>query len=366
MSQENQKATTEVLDIEAMFAKLKEEEKPTEEITLKKEDVIAEFFPEDETLKKEEDKEKKEEVVIEATIEENATYNKLQDYINAGLLSDMEVQVGEGDDAKVIFLSDYKDITPEDLPSIIEAYKKAQDEEKIEKLYEGLDARTRKMIELKKAGGDINELIQAEVQYTNALAGLDLDSEEVQESLVRQKLQGQGLHPKVINAQIEAMKEDVILDLEAKKIVDEYNVFYDKFVEDKNKEQLESITKEKEEQKEFRKNIGQVLRDYNLPENISKVVLDNSTKVDEHGLTNTDKLYFEAKNDPKEFAELAFYLNNKEEFKKFIGVKVKNQTTIKEVGKILKVNPKNIKTEVQPPITEGQKKEELLQEFFKQ
>jgi len=368
---QNQHATTEEVDIETMFAKLKESENTNDKSTEKSsEEIIQDFFPSGETtpaVKKE-----PEATIItneeNAPIVDNQLHNKVVDYINNGFIEDIELEIGEGEDVKKVFLSEMKDIDEDTLKYIITEQKKSKEDDLKEKYIstEGLDDRTKKMIELKKAGGDLTELIREEVNYTHALAGLDLDSEKVQENLVRQKLQSQGLRPKVIDAEIEAMKEEMTLDLEAKQIVDDYNKHYEKFVEDKKAEQLEFINKAKEEQKEFKKNINTTLREYNLPENISKVVLDNTTKVDEYGLTNTDKLYFDSKKDPQLHTEIAFFLNNRDEFKKLIAVSAKNKATVDQIQKVIKINPKNIKTEISAPATDEQKREEQLKEFFKQ
>lgn len=355
--------TTEVVDINQMFAKLQEaEEKPKEE-EKKPEDILKDFFPETKT--EEVETPTKEVTEVKTTTEkENTTYNNVLSYIKDGVLEDVDVEIGEGDDVETIKLSELKDITPEQLKNVIAGYKEALKQEAQESLYEGLDDRTKKMIELKKAGGDISTLIEQEVKYINPLKDFDLDNEQHQERLVRMSLESQGIRPNVINATIADMKEDVSLDLEAKKIAQGITKQFDDHVESQKVQQLEDIKTHKEEQKEFKKGLTTVFREFNLPENISKIILENSTTTDEYGLTNTDKLYFDAKQNPKLFAEISFMLNNTEEFKKFLGVKVKNESTIKEVNKIIRINAKNIKTEVAPPKTTEEEKEAKLKEFF--
>ena len=92
-------------------------------------------------------------------------------------------------------------------------------------------------------------------------------------------------------------------------------------------------------------------------ESVAKLILDNATKKDEVGLTNTDKLYFDAQKDPKMFAEISFFLNNREEFYKSMGVKNKNKETIKTVNTLFSINPKIVKSNTPPQQdqTEGDK-----------
>lgn len=367
---QNPTATTSVVEIEKLFENLAKENEatpPTDDELSKQ--VLDDLVPkvEGEEKKVVVDPLKVEEKKVETKTEDNtATYNSVLQYIKDGVLEDVEVEIGEGDDLKTVKLSEFTDISPEELKNVIAGYKEALKQEAKESLYEGLDERTKKMIELKKAGGDINELIEAEIKYVNPLNDFDLEDEAHQERLVRMSLSSQGLRPKVIDATIEDLKNEVALDLEAKKIAEGITKQFDDYVEAQKTQQLEAIKVSKEEQKEFKKNLTTTLREYNLPENISKVILENSTAVDEYGLTNTDKLYFDSKKDPKVFAEISFMLNNAEEFKKYLGVKVKNTATINQVHKIIRVNTKNIKTEVAPPKTTEEEKEQKLKEFFDQ
>lgn len=358
---ENQEETkTQVLDGDALSAFFAGEEQ--QEATQVIEAKIEDFFKTEEEETKQEESPKIESK--KETPKDNIYASKIKDYIEEGFFSDADIEVeDENGETVKIALSELKDVTPEMFTIIKEEQKRLNAEEIGEKYVsvEGLDERTKKMIELKKAGGDLSELIQEDIQYTNVLAGIDLDNEQVQENLVRQKLQSQGLKPKYIEAEIAEMKENLTLDTEAKQIVDNYNSYYDNLLEEKKKEQLSKIEVEKEQQKVFKKSLNEIYRELKLPENISKVLLDNSTKTDEYGLTNTDKLYFDAKADPKTYAELSFFLNNKEKFKEFLGIKVKNETKLDTVRKIISLSPKALKTSADT----SNKKTNEVDEFFK-
>ena len=370
MSQENQK--TEFVDIAELLKaegirkdEIKEEvtgEEVFEKLT-NTEEVVVPL----EELKVPEVKEKKEKVVPPPP---TPYTDKLKDYISAGFLEDIEIIVGEGEDEKQVFLSELTDVDSDTFNAIIVQYKEAKEKELKEKYIskEGLDARTEKYIELKKAGGDISKLIETEIQYVNPLSAFDLDDERHQESLVRQELASQGLRPKVIDAQIQEFKEDMSLDLEAKKIAERINTQFDAYVDNKKQEQIAAIEADKAEQKEFRKSISEELKLLVADENVAKVILDNSTKRGEFGLTNTDQLFFDAQKDPKKFAEIALFLNNREAFLKLVGAKTKLKETTNTVNTLLRINPtvvKNIKKETQPE-TEGDKVFEKLTQKFKQ
>jgi hypothetical protein len=352
---------TQVFDgdaLSAFFAGEEQQEAP-KEVEAKIEDFFKqeEDTPPEVVIPKEDAPKKQKEV-------ENKYASKIKDYIEEGFFSDADIEVeNESGEIVKVSLSELKDVTPEMFSVIKEEQKRLKAEELGEKYVsvEGLDERTKKMIELKKAGGDLSELIQEDIQYTNVLAGIDLSNEYVQEDLVRQKLKSDGLKPKYIEAEIAEMKENLTLDVEAKQIVDNYNAYYDKLVEDKKTEQLQRISEEREQQKVFKKSLNDIYRDLKLPDNISKVLLDNSTKTDEYGLTNTDKLYFDAKSDPETYAEISFFLNNKEKFKEFLGIKVKNETKLDTVRKLISLTPKALKTSADV----SNKKTNEVDEFFK-
>ena len=113
----------------------------------------------------------------------------VKNMIEDGDWQDAEVELEDG--SKVL-LSDMKNIDVEVFRELKKQQKELSKEEFDSKYVsvEGLDETTRKMIELKKAGGDISQLIQVQAQLVDPLANLDLDNEEVQAHLVRQKLLG--------------------------------------------------------------------------------------------------------------------------------------------------------------------------------
>lgn len=271
---------------------------------------------------------------------------KLKELVSLGLVDDMEISIGEGDDEKKVHLSDFDEVDESSFTSLLTQIKEAKEKDLKEKYIskEGLDERTQKYIELKKAGGDISKLIEQEVRYVSPLSTYDLDNESHQEELIRRDLQSQNLHPRVIEAQIQAFKEDMCLDLESKKVADRIENNFNDYVETKKQEQIVLIEEEKKQDKEFRKGLNEELKRLIKDEGFQKLILDNSTKRDQNGLTNVDQLYYDAQRDPKKFAKIAFLLNNEEAFLNSVGAKVAIKELAKTTSTILKINPSAIKT----------------------
>lgn len=289
---------------------------------------------------------KKEQKEVKATEvpQVNIYTDKVKEWIEEGFWEDVDIEIeNEAGEKELVPITDIKDFTPELFAQIKEQQAELKKQELDSKYIsvEGIDDRTKRMIELKKAGGDLTELIQQEVQYVNPLNGLDLDDERVQEHLIRQKYTSLGWKPKHIEAEIEELKEAMTLDLEAKKVIGEINSNFDKVVEQKREEQLNQIEEAKKSQKEFKKTMVEAFRSLDLKnDNLVKSLVEVTSKYDEYGLTDVDKAFFEAKNNPELFAKVAFLLTDEKSFSDFSGVKIKNKTNTEVLRKVLSITPR--------------------------
>jgi hypothetical protein len=252
----------------------------------------------------------------------SSDYSKrLKSLIDDGFIDNFTITVDEED----VYLDQIADLTEEGYKQILEGWKEEKEKQKKEKYVsvDGLDETTKKLIEIRRSGGDIQELIRENVTAIDQLTQLktNIDDEQVQINIVGHDLQQRGLKPKVIQAQIAALVEDGELENQANTILDQHLSIHNDAIEAKRIGQLESVEAEKQNIKELRKNLSSTYKEWNIPDNIQKQLVDNATKLDEDKISNTDKLYFEAVKDPKKFAELNYFLNNPDSFKKFISSK---------------------------------------------
>lgn len=339
MEQEKQQQP-QIINPEELFAKVFEKK---EDITLPN---PPQETPASETTKTEE---VKAEEVIKQTdppLEEVKTttvsnYSKrMQNLISDGFLEDVTINI-DGED---VFLSEV-DIKDEDTyRTILESIKEEKDNKLKENFIskEGLDETTQKLIEIRKAGGDITEIVKENVNAIDQLTNLKniLSSDDTPEQqkeklhidIVAQDLQYRGLSPKVIQAQINDFIESGNLEVEADKILNTHLELHNSQIEEKRQLELERLNKEKEELKNFKKDLSSTYKTWNLPDNISRTLLDNATKLDQDKISNTDKLYFEAQKNPELFAKVNFLLNNPNEFEKWVGSK-KSTEAKKEIIK---------------------------------
>lgn len=283
---------------------------------------------------------------VETPIVDNKLTNQVQFLIEKGYWEDYDIEVDDPTtgEKKLVPILDLE-ITPE-LFEQLEFAQKEKKKEDLESNYvskEGLDDTTMKMIELKKLGGDITPLLQVESEFVNPLKNIDLDNEQHQEYLVRQRLSlNQDLDAVDIDNKIQRLKTNLLLDSEAKKIADEVQERFDNFVEDKKQEHLKNMEAQKEEQKVFKKTITDTYKSFEIKnENLIKSLVEKATKTDEYGLADIDKLYFDSKKqNPELFAKATFLLTNEEAFNEFMGIKIKNKVSLETAKSMLKLSPK--------------------------
>jgi hypothetical protein len=253
--------------------------------------------------------------------------SKIKTFIEAGLLEDFEINV----DGQDVFLSEVNIEDEDTYKSLLDQVKAEKDKQLKEKYIskEGIDETTEKLIEIKKAGGSIKEILQENVEAIETLQSLkavldegeDKQKEQVAINILAQDLRQRGLSDKVINAQLQDYIENGVLETEADKILSTHLNLHKQAIEEKRQQELDRINQEKEESKNFKKTLNTQYKGWELPESLQKVLVENATKTDEYQVSNTDKLYFEARKNPELFAKVNFFLNNPLEFEKWISGK---------------------------------------------
>lgn len=342
--------------IDEIFASAKSEEQKkatppkVEEVVVKKEE------------EEEVDLEDKNKKVVEVDIIDEASKSqnkvtispysqKLSSLIEDGFIEDFAIEL----DGEEVFISELKDVDKDSYNEIIKAIKEEKEKELKSKYIsaEELDEDTKKIIEIRKNGGDITEVIQNNLTVIDQLTQIkkDISNEQTQINVIAHSLKQQGVKPSVINAQIEALIEDGELESEANAILDSYLQTQKDIIEQKRQSQLQEIEKEKEEIKNTRKELSSFYKEMKLPDSMVKALVDNATKFDQDKITNTDKLYFEAIKDPKKLAEINLFLNNPEAFKKHLTSKDVLKTKLEGAKKALSV--KLDKTKVRTYNTEA-------------
>lgn len=257
--------------------------------------------------------------------------------------------VDENGERKEVHLSDLEDVDSDMYSAILEKHKEAKDKEISEKYIskDGLDDTFLKIIETRKAGGNIDEIVKENVSAIDSWVKTKetlQDNEQVQVNVVAWQLRQQGVAEPVIEAQIKYYIDNLQLDSEAEKIVDFHLNSHKEEIERKRETELERVIKEKESQKQFKKTLTGTYKEWGIPKNIQDTIVEASTKLNQDGLTNTEILIFNAQKDnPELFAKLAFLVHNPKEFETFISGKKVEQVKKEAVKTFFDINLKSVK-----------------------
>ena len=313
-----------LMDLESIFNSTEQEKEQNQaaQVTPTEQEVAPEPRVEDLLQPK-----KEEEVVIEEPTGSSEYTQKLRTLLDTGFVENIAINI----DGEETFLSDLE-VNDEDVfNSILESIKEEKQKELKTKYIskDGIDEVTEKLIEIRKTGASIDELtannVNAIDQLTNLKGVLDNGEEAEREQLaidiLAQELRNKGLSQKVIQAQISDYVESGELEDQARQVLEVHLSEHKKAIDRKYNEELQRQIREKEEQKEFRKNLQTTYTSLGVPENTRRLLVDNATKLDQNKISNTDKLYFEARNNPEFFAELNYFLNNPQEFKDWVSSK---------------------------------------------
>lgn len=337
----NEASLMEFSDLDNFF-----NDKPITTQENKEEVTLENFF--DENPEQEQQIAEPQTVIVPPTATPTYSYNdRVNEFLTDGDWIDMELKIGDGEET--VLISQLAEITPE-LYQELKELQKAHKEEDFKANYvsvKGLDDATKKMIEIKKAGGDITPLLQIEQEVVHPLKDLDLNNEGVQEMLVRHKMTHLGINPKTIEAEIARMKEDLTLDIEAANVGKEIDANWQSQVDTKLKEQQEFNNQLQEEQKTFKTSLTKQLREFGLKDNLVKNLVDTGAKWDENGLSEADRLFFAAKDDLKRFAEILFHLKDPAGYEEYKSTKVKNAVTVATVKQIHSITPKISAAQIQ-------------------
>lgn len=287
---------------------------------------------------------KEPEKVAEEPVKISTDYsNRLKSAINDGLIENFAITYNDQE----VYLEDISDLTEEGYNEIISSWKAEKDKNLKEKYIstDSFDEQTKKLIEIKQAGGNISELIRENISAIEQLQQLkeNIDNEKVQINIVGHNLEQKGLSQKIIQAQISELIEQGELETEATSILNSHLAIHNDAIEQKRQSELQRADNDKEELKTLRKTLSSTYKEFGIPEGIQKVLVDNATKLDQDKISNTDKLYFEAIKDPKKFAEINLFLNNPEEFKKWISSKKVLESKLNTLKPLFSININNQK-----------------------
>lgn len=307
------------------------------------------------------------EVIVETpkAVDKTNYSKKINTLLETGFVDNFEITV----DGETVFLSDLQ-INDEDTYNTLLSQIKSEKDKQLKEKYiskEGIDETTEKLIEIRRAGGDIKEILRENVQAIDLLTNykqiLDGGEEQEKENLaidiLAQELKNKGLEDEVIEAQIKVYIKKGELEDRANQLLDNHIGFHKEELENKKNTEIEKQNKEKEAYKNFKKSLSGTYKQLSIPEKTERFLVENATKLDEYSLSNTDKVYFDLRNKNLElFSKVNYYINDPEGFEKWISGK---EVTKAKKAEILK-SAITINTGKTKPISK--RADELLDDIF--
>jgi hypothetical protein len=181
---------------------------------------------------------------------------------------------------------------------------------------EGISDFTKKLIEIEKNGGNVVEALKVYQTIQNPLQSIDISEEKGQIQVLRMYHEARGEDEDTIDTIIAGYKAKGVLDEKAEKTKIILEEAASKRLEAINQQAIDNENARKQAIVEYKKNLKEELKQYEINETFTKKILDAATKEGNDKRYEIDNIYNEKRRNPKEAAELAFFLFNKEEYLK--------------------------------------------------
>ena len=328
-----------------------EEEEASEEETTEEEDKSEE---EEETTTVEEE----EEVVETGT----SVFERTKSLIELGLIEDVRISTSEEDNEGTL-LSEFKDISPEQLSKIVELQKDKRDKN-IEDNYiskDNLSEDQLRIINIVKEGGDLKQIFNSEQQLKRPFEGLDLEDEKIQKQVILHHfINNQNLSQKEALTLLAQKEKDFEVDSFSKQIVEAYNKSYDKYLTDKEEELKQDNLKKKQELQERKKSLTKTLKDNKLKDSIVRKVIDGVTKPISGNKVQIHQVFEEILKNPEENYEVLLHILDKKSYNELYKIRQRTDQ-VKNVIKLVDALPKS-----KAKKTKQTTKEENLTDFEKE
>jgi hypothetical protein len=200
----------------------------------------------------------------------------------------------------------------------------------------GVSDFTRRMIEIDRKGGNINDLLKAKEVYSDPLDQIDLDTESGQETAVYLRMMAAGQDQDSTRRLIASYKAEGILEEKARVADSELRAGLEhqmKLAEKEAEIEAENI---KNLMKSYKKDIRENLTRFELNDNIKNKIVKLATAKDDNGRFEIDNHYRAFREDPQLAADLALFLLDKEEYDKQVTNQAVQNTKL-STAKTLKV-----------------------------
>jgi hypothetical protein len=198
----------------------------------------------------------------------------------------------------------------------------------------GVSDFAKKLIEIDRNGGDINELIKQKESYADPLDEIDFDTEEGQIQAVYLRLLAGGQDEDTIRRLIQSYKTEGSLAQKAQQAEQDLRGAVDQQLENARLAAEKSKTERKGLLKQYKKDLKENLSSFQLNDNIKNKIVTLATKEDDEGRFEMDRLYYQLRENPEKAARLALFLLDEDEYVKQVTNAVVQQKKLDSAGKL--------------------------------
>lgn len=200
---------------------------------------------------------------------------------------------------------------------------------------DGVSEFTRKLIEIEKSGGDINQALASYAKYQAPLENLDIvNSEQDQITVIYTKYSAKGLDDADIARMIKGFKSDGLLEEKASEALIDLQRAFSKHMDSIKEQAEQQKLVYAEELKNYRNSLKDQLNAFELNDNFKKKLLDSATKENSQGRFDLDDTYFTLRNNPATAAELILFLTDKNEYIKQVTKNVSREANLSAMKKL--------------------------------
>ena len=214
----------------------------------------------------------------------------------------------------------------------------------------GVSDFAKKLIEIDRNGGDINELIKAKEAYADPLDEIDFDTEEGQIQAIYLRLIAGGQDEDTIRRLIQSYKAEGSLAQIAQQAEQDLRKALDQQLENARLAAERGQQQRKDLLKQYKKDLKDNLDVFQLNENIKNKIVTLATKEDENGRFEMDRLYYQLRENPEKAARLALFLLDEDEYVKQVTNSTVQQKKLESASK-LKIVMGSTKQTASPQLT---------------
>lgn len=214
---------------------------------------------------------------------------------------------------------------------------------------------TKKLIEIEKNGGSVQDALKIYQEVQNPLENIDLAKESDQQAVVYMHYKQKGLSDEEALTFIKSYKSSGVLEEKATE--------FKEVIEEKANKDLERINQEaeirkqqhKEALKTYKTNLTETFKNFDLNSKFKSKLIDVATKPDKNGQFELDNMYNTVRKDPTKVAELTLFLTDPDAFYKYVTTKASNENKL-QTFKRLKLTSKRGKSPVEIDAAGGESK----------